>query len=244
MIDNIKISNRFSIDYVLEYFSGEHQNVKYIRFHQIRYQYLINLIDAIIAPHKDGPIQILDIGPMHQTNLIRDSFPHVVVDTMGQDYPINKLRPHEQHIDIDLNNVEEFQAEPKKKYDILVFSEVLEHLYTRPEIVLRFLKGYMKKGGQIILQTPNGLAIHHRIKLLFGIHPYQLIKPSRRGHYREYAPYEMIQIFENVNLDIHYLKTKNYFNNDSTILNKLFVKSSRFLPPNWRDGITIIGQKD
>ena len=240
---SIILNKKFSLKYVTDYFDQSIENYTYVNFHLIRYQYLINLIHSILSQNDLNECRILDIGPMHQTNLIRDTISGSIVDTMGQNFPINHLREYESHFDVDLNETDNFNEKVSKLYDILVFSEVIEHLYTKPEVVLGFLKNFMKPGGFIIIQTPNGLAIHHRLKLLIGIHPFQLIKETRRGHYREYAAYEMRQILENCDLQVNYLNTQNYFNNNSTIFHRLFVKYGILLPSNFRDGITIVGQK-
>lgn len=233
----------YTAQYVKEFFIEESKNQSYINFHKIRYSYLLNLIEALINTMESNELKFLDVGPMHQTKLIRGVFANCTIDTMGTNFPINNLRKFEKHINIDLNSTDSYTGEIYPQYDIIVFSEVIEHLYTKPEIVIKFLKQFLKKGGYIIIQTPNGLAIHHRLKLLFGIHPYQLIKESRRGHYREYAPYEMKNILENCKLEIYHFSVKNYFNNSSTLLHKLFVKLEILFPKNWRDGMTFIGYK-
>ena len=244
MAQNIlKPKNQFSSEYIDQYFVDVIENKKYVNFHKIRYLYLLNLISAVLDHSGQSKFKILDIGPMHQTNLIRDSFDHVTVDTMGKNYNINKLREFEKHMDIDLNYVEHVDRNSDNEYDLLIFCEVIEHLYTKPEIILNFLKQFMRDKGYIIIQTPNGVAIHHRLKMLFGIHPFQQIEKSRRGHYREYAPYELEEILNSVSLNIAYNHTKNYFNNDNSVFHRLFVKFGHWLPSNFRDGITIIGQK-
>ena len=236
------MSKKFSIKYVENFFSEMDHSIKYIKFHKIRYCYLLNHLVHLVNNAQEEKVRILDIGPMHQTVLFRKSIDNLIVDTMGEDFITNELSQDEVHYEIDLNYTENFKYPIDRKYDVITFSEVIEHLYTKPEIVLQFISRFLKNKGYLILQTPNGLAIHHRIKLLFGIHPYQQINEYRNNHFREYSLKELEDIYANCGLKVIHKEIKNYFNNDSTFLNRAYVNLEAMIPQTFRDGITIIGQ--
>ena len=61
------------------------------------------------------------------------------------------------------------------KYDIVVAADVLEHL-VNPELVLSRLKGYLRKGGLLVVSLPNIANIYVRLNLLLGRYP-----AERRG---------------------------------------------------------------
>ncbi|MFH1744861.1 MAG: class I SAM-dependent methyltransferase [bacterium] len=68
-----------------------------------------------------------------------------------------------------------------KKFDIIIVSEVLEHLFY-PEKLLDDLRKVLKKDGEIIITVPNILFWKNRIKILFGIFDYKESGLMDRGH--------------------------------------------------------------
>lgn len=64
-------------------------------------------------------------------------------------------------------NIETDIPQTKKKYDVLIFADVLEHL-RNPEKVLKNFLSLLKKEGSVIISLPNIANWSIRIKLLFG----------------------------------------------------------------------------
>jgi len=56
---------------------------------------------------------------------------------------------------------------PEGFFDVIVFTDILEHL-KRPDNILRNFKKYLNKDGFAIISVPNIARIDIRIKLLFG----------------------------------------------------------------------------
>jgi SAM-dependent methyltransferase len=56
-------------------------------------------------------------------------------------------------------------------FDLVIFTEVLEHVPAPPSQVLREVRRVIRKGGKLILSVPNIAALHCRLKLLFGVQP-------------------------------------------------------------------------
>lgn len=54
-----------------------------------------------------------------------------------------------------------------EKYDIIIATELLEHL-SDPERILLQAKGLLKENGVILISLPNECTAYHRIKMLFG----------------------------------------------------------------------------
>lgn len=59
-----------------------------------------------------------------------------------------------------------------KKYDYIIFSDVLEHL-KNPEVLLKSIYKNLKKNGQIIISVPNIAFIYYRLHLLLGNFEYK-----------------------------------------------------------------------
>ncbi|WP_455240474.1 methyltransferase domain-containing protein [Methanothermobacter tenebrarum] len=154
--------------------------------------------------------KILDIGRSPLTSLLyKRGYKNLT--TLG--FPLSKTHldkiikvPKEvQHIVFDLND----SKDPEKwvklpKFDMIIFAEVLEHLHVAPEYVMEFLKSGLNDEGYIILQTPNAVSIGKRIKMLFGLHPYEQIRRGDDpGHIREYTKKELIELGEKCGLKIN-----------------------------------------
>lgn len=69
------------------------------------------------------------------------------------------------------------------RFDYLVFSDVLEHVYD-PVGVLRFYSGFLKPGGKVLVSVPNALAWFHRLEFLFGRFQYRDSGILDRTHVR------------------------------------------------------------
>lgn len=236
-----------SIENIIHFFDDKNLNKKieaYLHFHKYRYQFLLTKIakfQPIIAPNK--PLKLLDIGPALQTALVRHFFPDFQVHTLGFQHPVNQLRANEIHTNFDLNQSDKNIPLKIPKYDIILFCEVIEHLYTKPEVVLTFLRQYLTDNGIIIIQTPNAVAIHKRVIMLLGYNPYQLLEVSKTGHFREYTVAELALIIKKSNLKLLEMTSKNYFNPNQTILQKMYKNLGSFMPASFRDAISLVAQK-
>lgn len=167
---------------------------EYLGLHARRLAYAMNVIGEC---HAREPIQrLLDLGPHFLTRCIREFFPEIEVSTLG--WKLEAIVPAalcREHIQFDLNDcglrrIESTQA----PFDLVVCSEIIEHLYTSPATVLRSLKALLAPGGAIFMQTPNAATLSARLALLRGRNPYHLIREQRTnpGHFREYTRDELV----------------------------------------------------
>ena len=95
---------------------------------------------------------------------------------------------------------------PDEYYDCIIFLEVIEHLRMNPEKVIALLKQKLRKGGILILSTPNLMCFGNRIKMLFNQKLTHFHYPAFArdegdmhgfGHDRVYTPAEMRDYFQN-----------------------------------------------
>jgi ubiquinone/menaquinone biosynthesis C-methylase UbiE len=56
-------------------------------------------------------------------------------------------------------------------FDLVIFNEVLEHLFAPQSRVLREVRRVIRTGGKIILSVPNIAAMRYRVVLLLGMSP-------------------------------------------------------------------------
>jgi 2-polyprenyl-3-methyl-5-hydroxy-6-metoxy-1,4-benzoquinol methylase len=71
----------------------------------------------------------------------------------------------------------------QQKFDYIVFSDVLEHLYD-PFTILKGYLLFLKPGGQVMVSVPNVAVWTNRIKLLFGVFNYADTGVMDRTHVR------------------------------------------------------------
>lgn len=220
----------------------------YAAYHAPRYAFVLGLL----ADRGVGTAtRLLDIGPSSLTGLMRARF-GAPVDSLGywrEDAPDGM-----RHFDFDLNLAQE-QATWRRdlpRYDGVVMAEVLEHLYTAPELVLRFVRTLVADDGWLLLQTPNAASLPKRLKLLAGRNPYEMIRVDRRdpGHFREYTVAELRRLAEAAGFRVEACHTAYYFDARHGrhgpggrpqpwvgLAKNLFYRS---LPAGLREGITML----
>lgn len=98
-------------------------------------------------------------------------------------------------------NIDELPFE-KNSFDIVIFTEVLEHLKCNPDIVLQKFHAVLRNNGSLLLPTPN-IASGGNIKAL--VRGRNFLPPvdeeffqidSKKGHFRLYIIDELIDILK------------------------------------------------
>ena len=217
----------------------------YLEFNLPRYEHLLATVDAAAraAGSADGgePPSFLDIGPSFQTELIRAAHPLSTVDTLGFEDPAFRPREGERHWPFDLNDIVDTGRVPAGgPYDVIVMAEVIEHLYTPAATMLRGVAGLLDERGRLVLQTPNACALHKRVQMLAGRHPFGPLSDDRSDpmHFREYTVHELVAAGEDAGLRATSVEMLNYFQRP-TLASRVYNSVARVLPPTLRAGITI-----
>jgi SAM-dependent methyltransferase len=206
---------------------------QYLAYHERRYRTLRSLALELLDG-RAGP-RILNVGPMFETALLRAAA-GATVDTLGFANPVFPPRPGERHIESDLN---EPDGKADGSYDLIVMAEVIEHLHTSPVTVLGHLAGWLRPGGALIVQTPNAVALHKRLRMLAGRNPLEPIRAdaSNPGHFHEYTLGELRQVAAGAGLAVGGVRAENYFGASPAA--RAYGALGRALPPSLRHGITI-----
>ena len=230
---------------------GSPANAGYLAFHQPRFAFLLKVVSEQVV----GAPRILDVGPSPFTAMLRATL-HSPVDTLGLEPEATSERGRHFHF-----NLNDTQHGAKwrldfGRYDLIVFAEVIEHLFTAPEIVLAYLRDLLVPGGQLVLQTPNAASLRKRIKLALGRNPFERIRldPSNPGHFREYTATELAQILAHSGFAVRQSWTQFYFdarharhlvgNEPPSRLRGTVVNIvNRALPAFLREGITILAAR-
>jgi len=97
---------------------------------------------------------------------------------------------------IDLNEASELPF-PNVSFDVILISEVLEHLLA-PRNAIRVAKKHLKSGGTLVVTVPNAVPLFARLKLFFGQTVNWLHYPSPEtdttGHIRFYTVESMSRL--------------------------------------------------
>lgn len=196
----------------------EAEDAAYVAYHAARFAYLLALARRL----KPGrATRVLDIGRSRLTSLLAAAYDNVV--TLGMPYETaprfqGYLPPADgralPHIAFDLNTLRAGGPLPEAgPFDLIVFAEVIEHLYTAPELVLSAMRAQLAPSGLILCQTPNAAALHKRLLLLAGCNPYERIRVTYGdfGHFREYTRSELVAFGRASGLAVVSHRYANYF---------------------------------
>ena len=219
-------------------------SVDYVGVSKPRFDYTLALCREI-CPRAQA--KILDIGRSEQSYMLSSFYSDVT--TLG--FPITNEYGHEQrtetwdgqprnHLVFDLNCAQSGKViEADCKFDLIVFSEVIEHIYTAPELVLNVLKGVLSEGGVIVCLTPNAVAVKKRLLMLRGKNPYERIRfdSSNPGHFREYTKEELVSFGETCKLKVcqhtyRNFSEQNRTSNAQSILKKILYTIAPSLMPH------------
>lgn len=212
---------------------GKESQQHYMSEHKYHFNYLFNLCLSI---NLNKSAKILDIGRSQLSVLLSNYYNKVVTLGFDLEEDIGGHREIEssniEHIVFDLNECKKVNLWPQEKFDIIVYSEVIEHLFEAPEYSLLFFKHLLNPGGFIICSTPNAASLYKRFKLLFGENPYEKIRFYNRnpGHFREYTKKELIEMVNKCELKLVKHEYKNFIEETISFKIKIFKLITAFIP--------------
>lgn len=136
------------------------KELDYFLIHRSRYQYILNYI---ISLDLETGSKVLDIGcfPPHLFQAL-EKLGFVVYGISSKHEPIKSKRV------ISLNIESEKIAFKERFFDLIIFTEIIEHLLIDPRIYLKKIKKVLKKDGRLLITTPNAVHLKNRVKVLIG----------------------------------------------------------------------------
>jgi len=95
---------------------------------------------------------------------------------------------------VDLNERLPF---PKNFFDTVTAGEIIEHIFNTSNF-LKEISRVLKKGGKLILTTPNVASLARRIMLFFGISPFleTEINSKTAGHIRYFTKDSLFELLK------------------------------------------------
>lgn len=230
MADRVKEKNSKFAAHLIEKQQHHLARVDYVAASKIRFGFTVDLCRKLVP---SVTANVLDIGRSYQSYLLAEYYENVItlgfpLDDHGYGHEWSGVafeRMPIDHIVCDLNEAQHIDCiDTDQRFDLIVFSEVLEHLFTAPELVLFLLKSVLAKGGLIVCLIPNAAALPNRLKLLRGINPYERIRFDRNnpGHFRECTKDEMVDIGRTAGLQV----VKHIYSNFTHPARSVFSKAA------------------
>lgn len=180
------------------------QEKEYWDIHQYRFEFLEQQIQALQLPQT---AQVLDVG----------CYPPILFNFLQQQgfttYGIASTHEQIESEVVKVLNIEtdKFPWE-NNKFNLLVFTEVIEHLPHNPVVPLKEMYRVLAPGGVLMITTPNAAKLHHRLKLLSGkstsfpVEQLMTVKPDNGSlyhlHNREYTLEELVEILRLVGFEM------------------------------------------
>jgi 2-polyprenyl-3-methyl-5-hydroxy-6-metoxy-1,4-benzoquinol methylase len=161
-----------------------------IHLHEQRYLYLEEVNQGILrhlpACERGGAPMVLDVGCGRGAlaEAMRDrGYTVWGIEENPAAYEVARTRT-DRAIGCNLNHLEEVATEiGGQRFDAVVFSDVLEHLYD-PFSVLRSYQAFLKPGGRVLVSVPNAAVWTNRLALMAGRFDYRDTGVMDRTHIR------------------------------------------------------------
>ncbi len=134
------------------------------------------------------PLKILDVGC--STGEVAKFFIDMGNEVCGIDVCEDALKEAERKgVKTKIHDCEEPLPYGSEIFDVVYAGQILEHIYDT-EGFLKECRRVLKKGGLLILSTPNIASLPSRLRLLFGLYP-KWVAPSLK----HYQPGDHIRAF-------------------------------------------------
>jgi SAM-dependent methyltransferase len=196
---------------------------EYLKFHMERFlettcllQKVVNHNTNLIDVGTYGSLvpvlrDILGIENITCTAPCEKNFPKSEITTLA-----NAINGDKYSFNLDRFDIEQRFPYDNEIFDVVVFTEVFEHLTLDPMHTLSEINRITKTDGWLVFSTPNCASTFSIIKILKGQNPYTFPiftkEPSRDRHNREYVSEEIKEVLKAAGYEIVIFKTKNIYN--------------------------------
>ena len=124
---------------------------------------------------------------------------------------------------------------PNNSFDLVIFTEVLEHIaITDPCVILGEIRRVLRPGGRMLLSTPNVANLSNVVAFIQGDNvfwPPNMFYGSVDRHNREYTPNELLQLVERAGFAqyaLGYMNTwSNWNHTTATLFHRMLDGSER-----------------
>jgi 2-polyprenyl-3-methyl-5-hydroxy-6-metoxy-1,4-benzoquinol methylase len=152
------------------------------------------------------------------------------VDNSDKDWKSNKLKKELNLVILDLESKNFSKLLGIKKFNMVVLTEVFEHLRIDPIQLILEIRSILKTNGYLYLTTPNARRMPNLKSFFYDkenncdLHlNYSHLRIKKFcGHYREFLPNELVIFFSKMGFKVVQLSTRTYNDNsDRSIINIL-----------------------
>lgn len=210
--------------------SGNQNEIEYFNFHKRRYERFESFLNIHFSQKSNNPkLKVLDIGShyLHSSMILANLDFNVdgmdvsefwkmeFVKSRGERYGIHPV------VEDDLSGMSAFEH-VTDKYDLVVFTEIMEHITFNPIMFWKRIYQILKPGGKIYLSTPNAFALPNYVRnlknLLFmksiGITVEDILSKVTYGHHwKEYSAQEIKIYFQKLSPDFEVMIHPYYYSN-------------------------------
>ena len=173
---------------------GKEYPQDHLVFHKRRFAELLNACCYFLRG-RESP-RVLDIGNTQNLVWYKAFLPGI--ELIAADRPGGpEYADSDQHIRLDLNTGDFEPLSTRAPYDLIVFTEVLEHLSVSPLVILRHLVALLASDGVLYLTTPNVFRLENLAKIRRRQNPlpmYPEDNTDRHHHTHEYAMAELLAV--------------------------------------------------
>ncbi len=149
----------FILDSIYQSIADPHEK-EYFSIHEIRYRFILRKIQTTLTQQEN---KVLDIGvyPPHLYHALK---------SLGYDV-WGIASKHEKVLD---KHVKTLNIEKEKfpfhtsSFDLVLMTEIVEHLTINPRVYLKEVMRVLKPGGFLFITTPNAVHLKNRMRVLFG----------------------------------------------------------------------------
>ncbi len=197
---------------------GQANEVEYFRFHHRRYERFESFLNSEFpVDSQPEKRKALDIGShyLHSSMILSGKGFEVdgmdvsvfwnmdFVKARAEKFGINRI------IENDLSSMPEFR-DVQEKYDLIVFTEIFEHITFNPIQLWKTVYQILKPGGKIYISTPNSLALANWARNFKNLVTFQsvgitvddiLSKVTYGHHWKEYSANEIKTYFQTLSED-------------------------------------------
>lgn len=222
---------------------------EYFAIHEVRYQFILRRLQGILNKEEN---KVLDIGvyPPHLFNTLK---------TLGYEVwgiASKHEKVADQHIKT-LNIEKEKFPFHQGSFDLVLMTEIIEHLTVNPRVYLSEVKRVLKPGGYLLITTPNAVHLKNRMKVLFGKSASfpieQLFDTAPHDdsvYYRHNREFTMDELKKIVKVSGLTIKKAEYFSaytpfrkNRKTTIVKLIGHMLTRIVPAFRDSLYMVASK-
>lgn len=223
-------------------------SMNYLNSHRLRYLSELKLIESLVPAGG----RVLEIGssPCHMTFCLKENGYDVegwdIAPERFSDF-ISRHGLTVRKVNIETDDV----AVWKEAFDFVLFNEVFEHLRINPIETLRKINSVLKRGGGLLLSTPNLSSLGNMVSMLVGKgfdDPYKEFQKlelyGHMGHVREYTAAQVETFLRNTGFNVSRVMFPNYTRMSFRLSKASLLKFGYRLFPRKRPYFQIIATKD